>query len=345
MISRKTVFVVGAGASAEFGLPTGPRLAEIIANRLDIRHDDWGRRLVSGDQHLWDSIWHTQSADQVNDLQKACWLIRDGVGLAYSIDSFLDAHRANTHAQLCGRLAIVKSILQAEAESSLAFDASRREDADLDFRANGDKWVAHLFRMLQEGVDRSRADTLLANTSFVVFNYDRCIEHFLYRAVRRFYNLRDDEAASVLSKCEVVHLYGSVGRLPWQEAGPNGSRTSFGDERANLPALRSGVFTYTDQLTDDRGVRRARDLLAAADTVAFLGFAFHRQNMELLSLRAFLDARRILATTWGMSEFQRREVEAEIGTCLRTSKANKLLVVEDGKCADLISRYTGAFAD
>jgi hypothetical protein len=37
MFKRRTLFVVGAGASYEFGLPLGPALAATIAKKADIK--------------------------------------------------------------------------------------------------------------------------------------------------------------------------------------------------------------------------------------------------------------------------------------------------------------------
>ena len=39
MFNRQTLFIVGAGASAEVGMPVGGQLATSIAEKLDIRFD------------------------------------------------------------------------------------------------------------------------------------------------------------------------------------------------------------------------------------------------------------------------------------------------------------------
>jgi len=46
MFKSKTLFVVGAGASQEAGLPTGTELKSIIAEKLDITFDH-GNPLLS----------------------------------------------------------------------------------------------------------------------------------------------------------------------------------------------------------------------------------------------------------------------------------------------------------
>ena len=65
-MSRKTVFVIGAGASSEVNLPTGRQLKEKIAQLLDIRFD-WNKQ-ISGDQTTTDSLREfTKSANHPND--------------------------------------------------------------------------------------------------------------------------------------------------------------------------------------------------------------------------------------------------------------------------------------
>ena len=46
MFESKTVFVLGAGASHEVGLPVGSGLAEIISKKLDIRFTRSNRRAL-----------------------------------------------------------------------------------------------------------------------------------------------------------------------------------------------------------------------------------------------------------------------------------------------------------
>ena len=42
MFQSKTVFVLGAGASHELGLPLGSGLAKIISRKLNLRFEDTG---------------------------------------------------------------------------------------------------------------------------------------------------------------------------------------------------------------------------------------------------------------------------------------------------------------
>jgi hypothetical protein len=56
MLRHNTVFVVGAGASKEFGLPVGSELAAEISKKLDINFDRFGREVLSGDGELFEDM-------------------------------------------------------------------------------------------------------------------------------------------------------------------------------------------------------------------------------------------------------------------------------------------------
>ena len=121
MFKQKTVFVVGAGASAEYKLPVGSELAGIISKKLDVNYDRYAQEPKSGDIELWQQL-HYAHQDDVDKYQQAALLIRDGVLLSSSIDDFLDVHNENERAIHVGKATIVRSILEAERRSSLFYD-------------------------------------------------------------------------------------------------------------------------------------------------------------------------------------------------------------------------------
>jgi hypothetical protein len=52
MFKRNTLFVVGAGASAELDLPLGGALAKRISQKLDIRFEHGNQQIGKGDLPL-----------------------------------------------------------------------------------------------------------------------------------------------------------------------------------------------------------------------------------------------------------------------------------------------------
>jgi hypothetical protein len=63
MFRRNTLFIVGAGASAEFGLPLGTLLARQITNKMDIRFERGFEFVGSGDQRLYEQLTNARRQD------------------------------------------------------------------------------------------------------------------------------------------------------------------------------------------------------------------------------------------------------------------------------------------
>jgi len=150
MFKRKTLFVLGAGASAEVGLPVGTALAKTIGKKLDIRFESYTRFIGQGDRDLYESVTRGRS-DRIG-LQHAGLRIRDGIELAQSIDDFLDLHRSDKLMTIYGKAAIVRSILDAEGKSDLyynPFGDSGRKRFDASIVAN--TWFVKFMRMLGRG--------------------------------------------------------------------------------------------------------------------------------------------------------------------------------------------------
>jgi hypothetical protein len=112
MFKRKTLFILGAGASAEVDLPVGTQLAKIIASMLDVRRG--GPENMTGEM-LLGQLYDRYPLPK-NGYHRAAMLISDGVRLASSIDDFLDRHTGNEEVQRVGKAAIVKSILARRAD-------------------------------------------------------------------------------------------------------------------------------------------------------------------------------------------------------------------------------------
>ena len=68
--------------------------------------------------------------------------------------------------------------------------------------------------MLVRGVPKENVSQIFDNVSFIVFNYDRCIEHFLLFVLQNAYGISDREAGKILvEKLRIIHPYGVVGDI------------------------------------------------------------------------------------------------------------------------------------
>ena len=276
MPRETTVIVVGAGASQEAGLPTTPQLKRTIADYLDIKFERSGD--MGGDRTIAESL-HTRR--DINQAISACRQISDALPQAMSIDNFIDAHQRNSDIEFFGKLAIVRAILEAEKNSHLYIDPSNIYNR-LDFGSVEETWFNMFWQRLSENCQADGLKERLASVVFIVFNYDRCIEHFLYYSIQNYYGLSDQEAASLVSAMQIFHPYGMVGSLPWT-GGP--APMDFGAEPVSddLVRLARQIKTFTEGTDPNASdIAAIRNHVAQADTLVFLGFAFHRQNLELL---------------------------------------------------------------
>jgi hypothetical protein len=323
MFRRNTLFVVGAGASAEFGLPLGTLLARQITSKMDIRFESGFEFVGSGDLRLYEQLTNARRQDS-DEWQPAAMRIRDGLPFAQSIDDFLDQRRSDNWVNLYGKSAICQAILEAERQSKLYFNSLDR-DAPFDANAISDTWLVKFMYMLSRGVPRENVAHIFERVSFIVFNYDRCIEQFLISSLERAYSITRDDAAAVVNNLEILHPYGSVGRL---------AEISYGNSAANCVALATQIKTYTEQADEETVLNKINSLVDNAECVVFLGFAYHSQNMQMLRTTN-RNGKVVYGTAFGMSGPDIGEVHKSVAQTLSPSTIN----LDGLKCAGLFDNY------
>lgn len=288
MFKKRTLFVVGAGASYEVGLPVGAELAATIRKKMDVLFEDGIKLTGDGDHDLLQQL-HNKTRVQTNILQDAAFLIRDGIVLAQSIDDFLDQHRTNATVNLYGKAAIVKSILEAERNSSIFFGGPvTGEFFNPEKVAN--TWLVKFFHLLTRGVPKEALGTIFDNVAFIVFNYDRCIEYFLENALQKAYSISENEAAQWRQSLRIIHPYGRVDYS-----------VAFGAARVDYAALSQGIKTYTDQIDDRAILDSIENEMFQAEQIVFLGFGYHDQNMQLMQTEVPIGVKPIFGTAYKMS--------------------------------------------
>lgn len=344
MFRKRTLFVVGAGASHEFGLPVGNQLAKTISIMMDVRsdrHETTGK----GDQDLFYSVLRTNQKN-THSFQNAFWMIRDGILLCNSIDDFLDIHRDNNHVNFSGKSAIVRSIVAAERSSKLFFDKSNIYNR-MNMLKVEETWLISFFRVLSRGLPLSDVDNLFQNVAFIVFNYDRCIEQFLAHAIQQLYSLPSSKAHEILSQLTIIHPYGTVGELAI-EHGRHGVFFGGAPEKLqeDYPALSKEIKTYTEQLEEGEELERIRNEVDKAENIVFLGFAFHDQNMRIIKPREPIKRKNIYATAYGMSDSDVEIVRSQFLEFFEGQERfimdgqNHIHIRNDLTCAKLFEQYS-----
>lgn len=303
MFKKKIVFVVGAGGSFEVGLPVGNTLKGILRDKLDIKNS--GSWDASGDGQIVRAIAqmakdHGNYGKMMGEYSAASQAIRNAMPQAISIDNFLHTHAEDPNIVLMGKLGIGSSILQSENTSKIYSREKGRYQ--LDFASTPDSWHNSFCRMLTEGVKRDSLDAIFDNVTFITFNYDRCIEHYVLMWLITYMRLTWEEGYELCRKITVFHPYGQVGKLPWQV--PNGEGLDFGTvpDEWNIPFVAKQIRTFTERVEDDEILSQMRAAISQCEQLVYLGFSFGQMNMDLLKLEKAGPLKTVYATTFGMSD-------------------------------------------
>lgn len=173
LITEPTVLILGAGASMDFGFPSGRQLKKMIVDFLGQKESDQFKQLL----HLG------HSEEEIKEFRIS--LFRSG---STSVDAFLE-HRGEF--EILGKTAIAQSLLPYEKEMDRVF-------------ATENNWYEYLFgRMRNQCNDFNRN-----SVSVLTYNYDRSFERFLKNAYKNTYgiaSLNNDQF-----KIPVVHLHGTL---------------------------------------------------------------------------------------------------------------------------------------
>ena len=267
------------------------------------------------------------------DDRNAAKQIRDSIFAQASIDDLLNEWRDSEHMLKVGKIAIANAILTAERQSALGVTANN--DPDQSYRAVSSlrgSWLGYLITNLKRELPRRAIDQIFSETAFIVFNYDRCIEQFLYCAFQRVAGLNPGNAALAVSKIPIVHVYGSVGRLPFES--DTSKNVPFGSEQFIHSSIYERIKTYTEEYQDTENLNRIHSLMSYASTVIFLGFGYHARNMDLLfPTEGLLDKCRVWGTCHDVSQTALNQNQSLMEN-LRTRPQ-----FESFKCSDFFKNY------
>ncbi|WP_417836787.1 hypothetical protein [Thalassospira tepidiphila] len=321
MFKTKTLFVVGAGASKEFGLPLGNELTGKIADKLRISSNGAPFSASVSSQPINFAVGHMAqlSADMFNVHRKymiAADMISEAMPAAISIDNFLEAHKDSKEIAKMGKMAIVEAIIEAEANSK----AYNEENEAFRVSRLNEVWILNLFKMLTEGVDLENVSSIFNNISIVCFNYDRCIEVSFLQLLNKYYGVSPEEAANILEGLVIIHPYGSLGDLnDWGWSGFGKVRVTRNIEQ--FMSLSERIYTFSEQLADNELIERIHSAVSNAETLVFLGFAYHPQNMKLLQPKpSKMRVRRIFATALGVSGYDVESIRQDVLSTLNGAR-------------------------
>jgi len=257
MIEQPTVLVLGAGASRPYGFPSGQELLNNLYEQiLNIN--------INGNKNV--------------DLLKECGFVESQISsfintlkLAqpYSVDAFLEYRPDFLD---LGKLAITIALIPREEEHRLFSHGVQQ-----------DHLYKYLFSIMNTHFNQFDNNKL----SFITFNYDRSLEHFLFITLQNAHNRDSVECAEKLSKIPIIHVHGSLGALPWQSS--DGKAYAPTDKPEELMKAASQIIVVSESKETSPEFEEAHNLLADAKKIYFLGFGYSEVNLRRLKIDALPD--------------------------------------------------------
>jgi hypothetical protein len=299
MIKAKTVFVLGAGAHCPYGLPDGAELIRKIVQMLPSDANDRNSAFRDCFFELYQN--------KIGSIGISLMDFKHRLTFAgqRSIDGFLAANAKEKGFPEIGKLAVARVLLPLEFSADFSF-LRRTEPGRVD-----QDWMSFLFSHMLEGcVNKTIEYFLDANKlSFVTFNYDRTLEHFLHVRLVNSFGISPELALEKAKKFKIVHVYGSLGEFSTEalshkaatiRARPPGPRDPFTPTEYR-EAANSIRLMYDDRISDQL-IADAKEEILSAEVVCFLGFGFDPDNITRLELNTGCAGKHVGATKYGVAE-------------------------------------------
>jgi hypothetical protein len=326
-LARRTLFIVGAGGSFDFGFPIGSGLVAEIHHHLVNRHNDRG--YAQGDTELIDAMLFASQSKRI-DMR----LFYDaGVKLAnilsgrpVSIDNVVHTHRSDLNLVTVAKLAIARIILSHEKSSFL----NLKEVAPLKSSAvHNENWLSFVFSRHFAGFEISELMQVFDRIRFISFNYDRCIGQVARRSLASNFQLEDGPVFPVMEKLQVHHPYGSLGDLPNVATGGDfGFGQNLNDKRIFNMSLQ--IRTFSEGLSDKPLHNRILESIFWAEHIVFVGFGYLGLNMKLLEASGIVPGSKVVfGSAYKMSSTAAVEVKASMSHQFASSPAYGFDVSQD----------------
>jgi hypothetical protein len=332
-----TVIILGAGASADYGLPIGSDLRRWILDegrgwllkQLNPRNHR-GSREIFGKTIEVENLEGAQLTQRVDS-----FIAQFGRAGHVTIDDFLGN---NPDLSDYGRLAIVGCLLHAQDKALAMPDYS-----------DG------CYGLLSQAVSNVGVQNAVARLRVVNFNYDRTFPMMLATMLASMRHTTDANSFVTQIDSVTVHPYGNLGL----RYGFDAQRHVFRPMHTTLGSLQDGhapndyiiarngirIIERKEDAEVDAGFSKARDWLSNAKAVYFLGFGFDSTNLARLGFDGIQKPCKnvsctIYATTYGLRQDRRNEVSGRLSYSkmgpvgLRLGEANQ-------KCYDFLAPLGG----
>lgn len=339
MLDKKTVFILGAGASCPYGYPSGGHLRRRICLPTSMPVEKQ-KELISaiGSPNI-DSEFRKKFENSSTK----------------SIDIFM---ARNPKLAPVGKCIIAFEIFNAEHRSLFREQAEWVQEmrksqmsettrdqylAKKDFQ--GGIWYEYLFDRLTAGLasNDDLPDFSEGKVAFITFNYDRSLEYFLYESFHNsFTEVPESQIVQSLKSLKILHIYGQIAPLKWQDSAQGV------DYRPpiNVSLLRNASSyirtIYEEQKNPE--LKEAQDLIKQAEQIFLLGFGYAAENMQILGLPGVIPPGncQVHGTAFNLNKQEVDRIRNGIVEGLRTdgvSKNPNRIVIEAMDCLELLRNY------
>jgi len=280
MIKLETVLILGAGASSDFGFPTGRKLVRrIIASFRDSARSTYQiLAKITGELKAEEAIKFAHILELADPPSVDIWL------------------EENPEYVEIGKITIAMTLLDCEKNSNLK---------------PKNNWYQLLFDRLHSSFDTFQNNKL----AIVTFNYDRSLEQYFFERFKNTYTAKNEgECKEKLSQLQILHVYGSLGRLSWQLDDPENPipQVPYGVELSKgmfITAANSiEIMSETSSGVSAR-FQKFRDLMKNCKALYFLGFGYHEVNMQRLGIDILTIPSKVMGTAQGLSYQRIKEIE------------------------------------
>ncbi len=270
MIRRRTVLILGAGASRPYNFPLGSQLVDQICEEI-----------LAGRAGLITRLENSY-AKQPGDAAEFARLLAGA--RPFSIDAFLEAKRRfNT----IGKAAIADLLLRTEHPEALQ---AAKLEAD---------WYRYLLSDVLVRRNPEHFQGQVRHLSIVTFNFDRSFERALFSTLENGFEITSDKARSLATELDIHHVHGTLGEPDWLYPDRPGGNP-YGVPDNGLVAAVAKAVPRMKIVSDEIPTSVIEDLqvvLQKAEFVYFIGFGFDDRNLERLGIPGILSPTAVVRGT------------------------------------------------
>ena len=347
MFDKRTVFILGAGASWHYGYPTGEDLVKRVEERALQLAEFFGvgsqngsgsvpkfvSRNVDSQAPVPPDIWH-RAEHEAQQLAKRLKEVNPTV-----IDYFL-AQNPDLHD--IGRFVIALVLFDCEAEYESFGRINRNHKRQFDLRrqrglptsgtiesaAFNDDWLR--FVLFKTTADCTPSARLSENkVHFITFNYDTSVERRLFRGLCNISHFQPSDIHAFMARERFLHIYGALSekyQVTWSSRIALGTtyNSDFHKDVESLNVVYDaslGIKTIDGPGKEENQdvLAKAKEAIADAEIVYIFGFGFDSRNVERIGLKKVAPSERLSRKVFLTNYGGHARVSIAAGTALTNS--------------------------